>query len=174
MVIQRQRRACHVDHTSNMMRVKSMSSMFQCQLKRLPLYRRRELHNLKIQPSGSRLDAIGPPDPVSNLRPIIFAKPDKETELERCYRRARESAQAWNQEFWTKHNASFILERKQFQENRKQAGIPTLTADEMSVFYKKFLDKNWQTHLNYNISWYKKNITILILEIRVKLSRLGR
>lgn len=49
-----------------------------------------------------------------------------------------------------------------------------LTADEMSVFYKAFLDKNWKLHLNYNKEWYKKNFTLLRLAIRVKLNKLFR
>lgn len=49
-----------------------------------------------------------------------------------------------------------------------------LTADEMSVFYKAFLDKNWKLHLNYNVEWYKKNFALLSLAIRVKLMKLFR
>lgn len=51
-------------------------------------------------------------------------------------------------------------------------GKDSVTADEMSVFYKKFLDKNWKNHIDYNISWYKQNLKILILEIKVRLSKL--
>lgn len=42
----------------------------------------------------------------------------------------------------------------------------------MSLFYKTFLDKNWKTHLNYNISWYKKNFELLILAFKVKMYKL--
>ncbi|XP_032679824.1 cytochrome c oxidase assembly factor 8 [Odontomachus brunneus] len=112
-------------------------------------------------------DIIGPPDPVSNLRPIIFARPMKETYLEKKYRELKEDTQQWNQTFWYKHNTNFIQERKQFQELLRTQGKMTLTADEMSVFYKQFLDKNWKSHFNYNIAWYKKNIKILFLGIAV-------
>ncbi|XP_012269369.1 COA8 family protein CG14806, mitochondrial [Athalia rosae] len=153
--------------------------VFAVRSKHFELELKRGVHNNLRVPSWrvpspeDRLDAIGPPDPVSNLRPIVFAVPNNETALEKTYRETRVSTQAWNQEFWSKHNARFILERKKFQDTQKQAGVSTLTADEMSVFYKKFLDEHWQTHLNYNISWYKKNITLLFLEIRVNLARIG-
>ncbi|EFN79630.1 Uncharacterized protein C14orf153 [Harpegnathos saltator] len=114
---------------------------------------------------------IGPPDPVSNLRPIVFVHPANETYLEKKYRELKEDTQQWNQEFWFKHNTNFIQERKQFQNLLKAQGKMEITADEMSVFYKKFLDKNWQLHFNYNIAWHKKNIKILFLEIVVGLSK---
>ncbi|XP_015437023.1 PREDICTED: apoptogenic protein 1, mitochondrial [Dufourea novaeangliae] len=125
--------------------------------------------NLK---TPTQADAIGPPDPVSNLRPIIFARPQNETDLEKKYREAREDTQIWNQNFWTSHNASFIEERKRFQNKLKAQGKDTITADDMSVFYKQFLDKNWKSHLNYNISWYKRNVKLLCLEIWVRVSKL--
>lgn len=46
-----------------------------------------------------------------------------------------------------------------------------LTADEMSDFYKKFLDQNWETHLNYNMEWYKRNFSLLYLAFRVNLEK---
>jgi len=54
----------------------------------------------------------------------------------------------------------------------KAQGKITLTADDMSVFYKQFLDKNWRSHVDYNFAWYKKNIKILFLGIAVKISQL--
>lgn len=44
-----------------------------------------------------------------------------------------------------------------------------VTADEMSVFYKTFLDKHWYVHLNYNIEWYKKNGRLMLLAIQTNL-----
>lgn len=51
---------------------------------------------------------IGPPDPVSNLRATIFARPTNETYIEKKYRELKEDTQQWNQEFWSKHNTNFI------------------------------------------------------------------
>ncbi|XP_024945677.1 apoptogenic protein 1, mitochondrial isoform X5 [Cephus cinctus] len=73
-------------------------------------------------PIQSDRDLIGPPDSISNLRPIIFAKSDRETELEKKYRETREATQEWNQRFWTKHNTNFSHERKQFKELLKKEG----------------------------------------------------
>lgn len=63
-------------------------------------------------------------------------------------------------------------ERKRFQELLRAQGKTEITADDMSVFYKQFLDKNWQSHFNYNVSWYKRNIKILLYGIAAKISKL--
>lgn len=67
-----------------------------------------------------------------------------------------------------------LQERKEFEKqikSRPGRSEKPLTADEMSVFYKKFLDKYWKTHFWYNVEWYKNNITLLILAFRVEMNR---
>lgn len=46
-----------------------------------------------------------------------------------------------------------------------------LTADEMSDFYKTFLDKNWHNHVKYNLEWYRRNFTLLFLALRVSIEK---
>lgn len=46
-----------------------------------------------------------------------------------------------------------------------------LSDDEMSVFYKQFLDENHQMHVQYNFMWYRKNLELLIMAFRVELER---
>ncbi|XP_013199447.1 COA8 family protein CG14806, mitochondrial [Amyelois transitella] len=119
-------------------------------------------------------DMVGPPDPVSNLRKVIFKQPQDETALEKRYREMRSEVQDWNQEFWTRHNSRFFQEREEYLKKNLPEGKQNLTADEMSVFYKSFLDKNWKTHIAYNKEWYKKNVKLLGLSLHVKLKRLFR
>lgn len=59
-------------------------------------------------PKKINTDMIGPSDPVSNLRRIVFKQPHDETDLEKVYRQKRLAVQEWNQVFWTKHNTSFF------------------------------------------------------------------
>lgn len=54
------------------------------------------------------VDIIGPPDAVSNLRPIIRKRLLDETLLQRELREMQDATQMWNQEFWAKHNTKFI------------------------------------------------------------------
>lgn len=51
---------------------------------------------------------IGPPDPISNLRPVVYHIPRNEQEIEKAFRLRREEVQKWNEAFWRKHNQSFI------------------------------------------------------------------
>jgi hypothetical protein len=51
---------------------------------------------------------IGPPDPISNLRLVVYHVPKNEEEIEKAFRIRREEVQKWNEAFWRKHNQSFI------------------------------------------------------------------
>ncbi|KAF6206842.1 hypothetical protein GE061_018078 [Apolygus lucorum] len=113
-------------------------------------------------------DLVGPPDPLSNIRPITFHIPEAESGLEKKYRLRRMAVQAWHQSFWAHHNAAFVKERKEFEKSRTSP----MTSDEMSVFYKKFLDKYWVTHLQYARKWYIHNFELLGLAAQVQLRRI--
>lgn len=69
-------------------------------------------------------------------------------------------------------NIQWFQEREEFLKNNLSVGKQNLSADEMSVFYKAFLDKNWKLHVQYNVEWYKRNVTLLGLAVRVKFNRL--
>uniref|UniRef100_A0A1B6JBG9 Apoptogenic protein 1, mitochondrial n=1 Tax=Homalodisca liturata TaxID=320908 RepID=A0A1B6JBG9_9HEMI len=128
-------------------------------------------------PSSARdhhCDLIGPPHPVSNLRPFHFYIPDNESPIETQFRLKRQEVQQWNQEFWTEQNIKFVNERKEFMATHQKDGDSPLSADEMSVFYKAFLDKNWKTHLEYNLDWYRRNAQLILLHLRVKVAQLLR
>ncbi|XP_042669151.1 cytochrome c oxidase assembly factor 8 [Centrocercus urophasianus] len=132
-------------------------------------------------PAGSRRDWIGPPDKRSNLRPVIFYVPPRESRLERRLRELREETQAWNQRFWARQNTAFQREKEEFIYSRLKAkGLETrdetgqkvtLNAEEMADFYKDFLRKNFRKHLHYNRDWYRRNFTITFLMGQVALVR---
>ncbi|EEB19794.1 protein C14orf153 precursor, putative [Pediculus humanus corporis] len=117
-------------------------------------------------------DLIGPVDTVSNLRPIKYVINFDETKLEEKLRKQRNELQNWNQLFWVEHNKCFKNEKKKFESKileKKNLNDQIITADEMSIFYKQFLDKNWKNHLSYLLTWYKKNILVTVLHLRVML-----
>lgn len=53
-------------------------------------------------------DYIGPPDKLSNLRPVVRQIPVDETAVETTLRLKRIEAEKWNQSFWANHNQKFI------------------------------------------------------------------
>ncbi|MPC18496.1 Apoptogenic protein 1, mitochondrial [Portunus trituberculatus] len=44
-------------------------------------------------------------------------------------------------------------------------GKQTLTSDEMSKFYKSFLDEHLDMHREYNKEWYKRNMFLNFVRI---------
>ncbi|XP_029981726.1 cytochrome c oxidase assembly factor 8 isoform X2 [Sphaeramia orbicularis] len=64
--------------------------------------------------ASSTHDWIGPPNPLSNLRPIIYHIPENETELEKRLRHLRQDTEDWNHDFWTKQNVTFSKEKDAF------------------------------------------------------------
>ncbi|XP_030299681.1 cytochrome c oxidase assembly factor 8 [Sparus aurata] len=129
-------------------------------------------------------DWIGPPNPLSNLRPIVYHIPENETELEKRLRHLRQETEDWNHDFWTKQNVTFSKEKETFiisqlkakgltvrdEQGRRRA----LNSEEMAVFYKSFLDKNRIRHANYNKEWYRRNFTITLLMARVALNNMWK
>ena len=118
---------------------------------------------------------IGPPDPISNLRPIKITPEENETPTQRKLRELRIEAHDFNQKFWIQHNKEFSEGRAKYVKkvlNEKypnEKGKTTINANEMSVFYKKFLDDHWNSHLDYNRQWQRRNFHILFLAFKVKL-----
>ncbi|XP_044753825.1 COA8 family protein CG14806, mitochondrial [Coccinella septempunctata] len=119
------------------------------------------------------VDLIGPPDPVSNLRPVIRRRCATETKLQEQLRFMQDATHQWNQNFWATHNTKFLREKQKFIDNHQILGEEKrlLSAEEMSEFYKKFLDEHWKTHIEYNFSWYKKNFSLLFLALRVNVEK---
>ncbi|TNN66971.1 Apoptogenic protein 1, mitochondrial [Liparis tanakae] len=129
-------------------------------------------------------DWIGPPDRLSNMRPIVYRVPQDESELEGRLRRLRQDTEDWNHDFWTRQNISFTQGKETFissQLNTKgltgrdeNGRRRTLNSEEMSVFYKSFLDTNKTRHADYNKEWYRRNFTITLLMARVALKNTWR
>ncbi|KAM6912166.1 cytochrome c oxidase assembly factor 8 [Xenentodon cancila] len=133
---------------------------------------------------SSKYDWIGPPNPLSNLRPIIYHIPENESELDKQLRKLRQDTEDWNHDFWTKQNISFTKEKEAFIISQLKAkGLTlrdedgrrrSLNTEEMAAFYKNFLDRNRIRHANYNKEWYRRNFTITLLMARVALSGVWR
>uniref|UniRef100_A0A3B3ZR41 Uncharacterized protein n=1 Tax=Periophthalmus magnuspinnatus TaxID=409849 RepID=A0A3B3ZR41_9GOBI len=137
-------------------------------------------HQVEKRPAPSPThDWIGPPNPLSNMRPIVYRAPETETELEKRLRALRQDTEDWNHDFWANQNVTFSKEKELFivsQLNAKglsrrdtEGRRRSLDSEEMAVFYKSFLDKNRIRHANYNKEWYRRNFTITLLMARVVL-----
>ncbi|XP_034530811.1 cytochrome c oxidase assembly factor 8 [Notolabrus celidotus] len=134
--------------------------------------------------ASSTHDWIGPPNPLSNLRPIVYRVSENETELEKRLRHLRQETEDWNHTFWTKQNITFSKEKEAFiisqlkskgltardEQGRRRA----LSSEVMAEFYKSFLDTNRTRHAQYNNEWYRRNFTITLLMARVALNNMWK
>lgn len=67
-----------------------------------------DLQRSAVRPEASSThDWIGPPNPLSNLRPIVYHIPENETKLEKRLRHLRQDTEDWNQDFWANQNITF-------------------------------------------------------------------
>ncbi|VDM82200.1 unnamed protein product [Strongylus vulgaris] len=133
-----------------------------------------------------RYDWVGPPHPVSKIRPIKLRRVDNETKLEREYREAREElnrcnavkfmGMGWSSSFWAKHNSLFDLKKAEFIEKKKKelGPLERMSANDLSVFYKKFLDSEHRNLVAYNKEWYYRNLALCWPALRVNMVRFMR
>lgn len=120
--------------------------------------------------TNQKYHMIGPPDPYSNLSPIKLRPPRNEQE-----KRLQDlQARVWlfNHTFWKQHNEEFqqcksdyiaekLAERK--IAGSQETGSKKLTADELSDFYKSFLDEKYQSHMKYLRKWLKLNFQLTLV-----------
>ncbi|XP_023228287.1 apoptogenic protein 1, mitochondrial-like isoform X1 [Centruroides sculpturatus] len=120
---------------------------------------------------------ISPPHPVSNLRLIHFFIPKNELTAVREYREKVEEVQIWNQQYWERHNSEYLKLKDEFTKDKLkevrqiEKDRQVLTASEMAIFYRKFLNDNHKKHMRYNREWYKKNVGLLWWAFRANLSK---
>ncbi|GJJ72184.1 apoptogenic protein 1 [Entomortierella parvispora] len=106
---------------------------------------------------------VGTPHPVSNLRPVLYPVPKNESEDDRIFRERRERVDAFNQNFWVNNNTMFNKAKAEYEAKiRAQNGNVAVTTEELSVFYKDFLDKAYERQMNYNRQWWVENIGLLL------------
>lgn len=127
------------------------------------------IHVHNAPPTNIDRDWVGPPDHNSNIRPIKFAIDKNETDNEKYYRLKHQEVLQWNQDHWAEHNRKFFKSKEEFvknklKEKKEKDGLKAdskLSPEEMSEFYKEFLDKHYSMHIQYNKEWYKRNLSLL-------------
>ncbi|GAB1609643.1 apoptogenic protein 1, mitochondrial-like isoform X2 [Argonauta hians] len=134
-----------------------------------------------LPPKNISRDWVGPPDGNSNLRSTHFYVPPDESNTQRELRLKREQLQKFNHDFWTRQNITFFkkkaqfihteLERKQLKDTDSKIK-KNLSAEEMAVFYKQFLEENYHNNLRYHRDWYKQNICLLWPALKVAIQNL--
>ena len=120
-------------------------------------------------------DIIGPPHPTSNIPQTRFAVGRKtQSQAEREYRELRQYVHEFNNNFWQRHNELFQNERRKFIDDyaEKNDGRRDLSAEDLSVFYQRFLNEQYRKNLEYNWKWYRLNFELLKAEAKFLFHRL--
>ncbi|KAJ2865089.1 hypothetical protein GGH94_002494 [Coemansia aciculifera] len=108
---------------------------------------------------------VGPPHPVSNIRPVKFYIPVDETPQERKYRELREDGLRRDHEFWLDNNRRFELGKEEFE--RAVVGrAGGCTVDDLSVYYKQYQVDSYERHLKYNRYVWRRNLALVVPGIR--------
>ncbi|KAJ2053303.1 hypothetical protein GGI03_007101 [Coemansia sp. RSA 2337] len=108
---------------------------------------------------------VGPPHPVSNIRPVKFYIPVDETPQERNYRELREDGLRRDHEFWLDNNRRFELGKEEFE--RAVVGrAGGCTVDDLSVYYKQYQVDSYERHLKYNRYVWRRNLALVVPGIR--------
>ncbi|KAJ2397648.1 hypothetical protein GGI23_003458, partial [Coemansia sp. RSA 2559] len=102
---------------------------------------------------------VGPPHPISNIRPIKFYIPSDETSIERKYRELREHAVARDHEFWLDNNMRFEQGKADF-ERHTVVTKGACTLDDLSDYFKQYQVDSFDRHLEYNRYVWKRNLAM--------------
>ncbi|VDD95977.1 unnamed protein product [Enterobius vermicularis] len=123
-----------------------------------------------------RYDWVGPPDKVSRIRPIRLRRLHDETSTERKFREFWENMNEWNHRFWETHNLLYEKRKAEFIAHKKSNSLlhEKPTANELSDFYKSFLNENYESLAAYNREWYSRNFKLLWLAAQVSVVRFRR
>ncbi|KAJ2711871.1 hypothetical protein H4R19_003044 [Coemansia spiralis] len=92
---------------------------------------------------------VGPPHPVSNIRPVRFYVAADETAVEKRYREMREAVAEQDHQFWLDNNSRFEQGKAEF-ERQTTATKGVCSIDDLSTYYKQYQIDSYQRHLEYN------------------------
>jgi len=152
---------------------------------RLPLRSLRLLHS-----SPRTCDYVAPPDPISNIRPILYDDPtpvtseplrhpyslnefrDDSDTLEYQWKLQRQQLDAFNDNFWRDSNTRFEVAK-----NAAMSGLPPgVTAQQreecLGKFYRKWVLQEATRQLEYNAEWRRRGMEEIVLSLRVSYHRL--
>ncbi|KAH7107509.1 hypothetical protein BKA62DRAFT_683592 [Auriculariales sp. MPI-PUGE-AT-0066] len=135
-------------------------------------------------------DLVGPPDPVSNLRKVVYDReaqtktlhpysvnefpadsnltsPDAaRVRLDLEWNIARGRMDAFHHSFWADNNLRFHEEKAATLEAVPAPRTPAMVDAALDVFYREWTDQEHARMLIYNRAWHRANRHLLLLALR--------
>jgi len=148
--------------------------------------------------SSASRHLVGPNDPISNLRPIIYtdtpraqgpleshashpyslheftddAPHDRTLELQ--HKLAREQLDAFNHNYWTDSNTRFETAKQSVLTSLPESASSETRENALSEFYKKWVMQEKARQDEYSTEWRKRNWDTILLAARVEYQRFKR
>ncbi|CAL1704551.1 unnamed protein product [Somion occarium] len=134
--------------------------------------------------SCCRLDIVGPPDPISHLRPIVYddapLPPPSDVRhpyslreftgdtREYHWKMQRQQLDAYNHSFWTDSNSRFEAAKQAYLDSLPESCTPEDQETALSDFYCKWVNQEASRQHKYSKEWRKLNWSNIFLGARVK------
>ncbi|KZV86548.1 hypothetical protein EXIGLDRAFT_578401, partial [Exidia glandulosa HHB12029] len=135
-------------------------------------------------------DLVGPPDPVSNLRKVVYDRVEEsktphpysvnefppntnltdpdgaQARLDLEWNIARGRLDSFNHHFWADNNARFHEEKADVLDAVPEPRTPEMLEQALSDFYRDWSVAETARQKLYNRSWHKSNRYLLLLALR--------
>ncbi|KAJ8487891.1 hypothetical protein ONZ51_g3890 [Trametes cubensis] len=142
-------------------------------------------HVRAFHASLSRKHLVGPPDPVSHLRPVIYddAPPVRNAAnvrhpyslreftgdtREYQWKMQRQELDAFNQAFWLDSNTRFYAAKDAVLQSLPEETTPEQREAALSAFYARWVSQERTRQAEYNAEWRKRNWSTILLGARVR------
>ncbi|KAI0079885.1 hypothetical protein K474DRAFT_1705145 [Panus rudis PR-1116 ss-1] len=135
-----------------------------------------------IHASSARLNLVGPPDPVSNIRPVIYddapATPSDARHpyslreftgdtREYHWKMHRQQLDAFNHTFWADSNTRFEAAKQAVLDSLPESSTPEDREVALSDFYSKWLRQEGHRQRAYSMELRKRTWTDIVLGAKV-------
>ncbi|KIM87105.1 hypothetical protein PILCRDRAFT_815565 [Piloderma croceum F 1598] len=144
------------------------------------------LHPRLLHSSSRASNLIGPPHPVSNLRPVLYTDrpPSSQPRPRHPYslseftggtqdhnlqwRLQRQALDAFNHNYWTDSNTRFEEAKQSVLSSLPESSTPLAREHALSVFYRKWVMQESRRGEVYNIEWRKRNFEEIASAVRIE------
>ncbi|KAI0670337.1 hypothetical protein C8Q78DRAFT_1035721 [Trametes maxima] len=135
--------------------------------------------------SSARQHLVGPPDPVSHLRPVIYddappAPPAPQVRhpyslreftgntREYQWKMQRQELDAFNHKFWLDSNTRFYAAKDAVLQSLPEGTTTEQREDALSAFYSRWVAQERTRLDEYSAQWRKRNWSTILLGARVR------
>ncbi|CCM02414.1 uncharacterized protein FIBRA_04512 [Fibroporia radiculosa] len=140
-------------------------------------------HIRRIHASAIRFHLVGPPDTVSNIRPVVYDDdlPNQRADLTHPYslrefkgdtreyqwKMQRQQLDAYNHTFWSNSNSRFEAAKNALLESLPDSCTEEDREFALSEFYRRWIVQETARQQEYDAEWRKQNWSSLLLAIRL-------